>query len=35
MINPFKNKKGLGRGVTALFGDQKQRVKKKEKITYL
>ena len=26
-------KKGLGRGLTALFGDQKQGVKKKEKIT--
>ena len=27
-------KKGLGRGLTALFGDQKPEVKKKEKINY-
>ena len=27
-----KSKKGLGRGLTALFGDQKIDVKKKEKV---
>ena len=26
-------KKGLGRGLTALFGDQKSEVKKKEKVS--
>ena len=29
-MNPFKNRKGLGRGLSALFGDQKTPEKPKE-----
>ena len=35
MINPFKSKKGLGRGLSSLIGDSEKTVKKNVSISSL